>query len=347
MSVSVDRPNPENTLAFLFPGQGGQAQKLGLSLAERSKKAADIKQMAADIFGGEFVDIWTNGPIEKINRTRWTQYIVATDMAMRMAALHEEKPGGTEGWFGENGVTKEKWRDGQSFGIALAGAGIWYSTEEALKFINVRGRVMGEFFAGLDAKMFALVDVTEDRRAEMSRKADVRLCLDNTDTQQVFGGDTKNADEAMRWLTEKIKEEDPDADPSEYVIPLTIEGVFHHPILLPVVQALTPAVEGMKFYSEAQDGKILMSNITGLSLETEAQARAELLGHNLVPVQHRLSMKYLVGQGVTCMAGVTNSRRLAIMNQDMFEGDARVQITMKKKSDDDKPPVLLQGWKAD
>lgn len=332
----------DNSMAFIYPGQGGQAVRLGMVVAERSSKAWRIKEMAGDYFGGEFLDTWQNGPVDKVNKTRWTQYIMATDGLMRQAALEdEEKPEGTENWFGENGASREKWRDGLSLGIIVAGAGVWYTAEEAIKFINERGRVMGEFFQGLDAKMFALEDVDKRIRKEMLGGFNVRLCLDNTSTQQVYGGPVQEVTAALRWLEEEREQTE------ENVKLLEIEGVYHHPILEPVVLALTPVVSRMIFFEEALHGKILMSNITGLPLETADALQHELLGHNLTPVQHRKSMEYLVGEGVNFMAGITNSRRLAIMDQDMFGGDSRVQITMKKRLDGDKPPVLIQAWRAD
>lgn len=335
------QPFLDNSLAFLTPGQGGQAIKLGFPLAERSKSAAAIKEMAGDYFGGEFLDVWQNGPLDKVNKTHWAQYIVATDTLMRMAVLEDEQPNGTENLFLRNGESREKWRDGLSAGLITAGVGVWYRPEDAFKLIKERGRIMGDFFEGLDAKMFALMDVGEEDKAEMLKRFDVRLCLDNTDTQQVYGGPTQEVRAAVHWLAGERNQSD------ENVMELPIGGVFHHVILEPVVKAIEPEVRSMNMFSEAANGKVLMSNVTGRPLETEVEVRRELLQHNLVPVQHKKTIYYLVGQGVRTMVVVDSSRRLAVMTEDMFEGDSRKKITMNKKSPDDKPPILFQTWRAD
>jgi len=347
MSFSPDvRPNGsaitlDNSLAFLTPGQGGQDIKRGFDLI-RSPRAAIIKGMASDIFGGKFVDIWTNGPKEKVDLTRWTQYIVATDTLMRMAALEDQRPEGTEAWFTEDGITREKYRDGLSAGIIVAGVGVWYNAETALKFINTRGRVMGDFFGQINARMFALMDVDEQTRTDMTRGFDVRLCLDNTNEQQVYGGQTVAVKAAVKWLRED------QGLPKEQLAELPIGGVFHHPLLAPVVAELSPVIDQMEFFDEPLHGKVLMSNMTGKPLQEAADVRAEFKGHNLVPVQHRKSMHYLVEVGVTTMAAMDSSRRLVTMNSDMFWGDSRKGIKMAEIPEDNgKPPILVQTWRAD
>lgn len=333
----------DNSLAFLTPGQGGQNIKLGSSLAERSPKAALVGKMADDIFGGEFVDTYNNGPKEKVDLTRWTQYIVAKDTLMRMAALVDQRPEGTEDWFTEDGITREKYRDGLSAGIITAGVGVWYDAEEALKFIRIRGRVMGDFFGQIDARMYAMMDVDEKIRTAMLGKFEVRLCLDNSDDQQVYGGETKVVADTVKWLKDEkglVKEQ---------LVELPIGGVFHHPLLQPVVTELSPIIAKMQLFKEAAYGKVLMSNITGRPLKTGDDVRAEFKGHNLVPVQHRESMHYLVeAQEVRTMAAMDSSRRLVTMNADMFWGDSRKGIKMNENAEDNgKPPILVQTWRAD
>lgn len=333
----------DNSLAFLTPGQGGQAIRLGSSLAERSRKAALVGQMADDIFGGEFVDTYNNGPKEKVDLTQWTIRIVAKDTIMRMVGLEDLRPAGTEGWFTEDGISREKYRDGLSAGIITTGVGVWYDAEEAFKFIDKRARIMGDFFEQIDARMFAMMDVDEQIRTDMVGKFDVKLCLDNTDQQQVYGGETKVVTAAVKWLRDERDLA------KEQLAELPIGGVFHHPLLAPVVAELAPAIDNMQFFDKAAHGKVLMSNTTGRPLQSAADVRVEFKGHNLVPVQHRESMHYLVKVlGVTTMVAMDSSRRLVSMNADMFWGDSRKAIKMNETpKDNGKPPILVQTWHAD
>ena len=331
------------SLAFLTPGQGGQNIRLGAPIAERSLRAAQAGQLADQIFGREFVDVYNNGPKEKVDLTQWTQRIVAKDTLMRMVALEDLRLNGTESWFTEDGVSREKYRDGLSAGIIMAGVGVWYYAEEALRFIDKRATIMGDFFKQIDARMFAVMDVEEQIRTDMTNRFDIRLCLDNTDEQQVYGGETREVTAAVKWLKED------QGLAKEQLAELPIGGVFHHPLLAPVVKELTPIVDKMQLFDESAHGKVLMSNVTGRPLEMAEDVRAEFKGHNLVPVQHRASIRYLVEeQGVTTMAAMDSSRRLVTMNADMFWGDSRKGIKMNEIPEDNgKPQILVQTWRAD
>lgn len=355
MRVIPETINPN--LALLWPGQGGQSVRQGEKILLKSPAAQKVMKMAKDIFGGEFADTWENGPEDKVNQTRWTQAIVGTDGLMRLAALEEGSALDGEpsqyDWLikkRENDAkyqTQEKYRDGMSFGIFIAGTGVWYTPEEGLKLINERGKIMGDFFADLKAMMFALERTPKDIRAEMLEKyspAGIRLCLDNSDginNQKVYGGPIDAVWDAVNWLKTDKKQTD------ENLTPLTdIGGVFHHPLLEPVATAFTPAVMKMEMFDQAAYGKVLMSNRTGKPLKTPDEVRAEFIYHNVEPVLHSQSMRYLVEQaGVNVMMALASGRRLPIMNQDMFRGNGRVPVNMER-AENEVPVVLLYGWKA-
>jgi (acyl-carrier-protein) S-malonyltransferase len=61
------------SIAFVFPGQGSQSIQMLADLASTHPLVQEVFAEASDVLGE---DLWTlsqNGPVEKLNQTRWTQ----------------------------------------------------------------------------------------------------------------------------------------------------------------------------------------------------------------------------------------------------------------------------------
>ncbi|HMX94714.1 MAG TPA: ACP S-malonyltransferase, partial [Elusimicrobiota bacterium] len=113
--------------AFLFPGQGSQYVGMGRELAENFPAARAIIDRAAAKLGAEYIDVFLNGPEEKLRQTRFTQvslYIVSL-------AAHEVLKGAG---FKADAVA------GHSLGeySALAAAGA-FDFETGLELVKARG----------------------------------------------------------------------------------------------------------------------------------------------------------------------------------------------------------------
>lgn len=124
-------------LAFVYPGQGGQFERMGLQLAARFPGLAEDLQasdeLLRDRLGGSLLDILGDGPGEgRLRETRISQPAI---VALQI---------GVTNLLGQIGVTPDC-TVGHSLGeIGAAYAAGSLSREEALEIACERGRLMGE-----------------------------------------------------------------------------------------------------------------------------------------------------------------------------------------------------------
>ena len=59
--------------AFIFPGQGSQSVGMMSSLAESSAVVQDTFSEASSVLGYDLWALVTDGPVEKLNSTEFTQ----------------------------------------------------------------------------------------------------------------------------------------------------------------------------------------------------------------------------------------------------------------------------------
>lgn len=276
--------------AFVFPGQGAQKVGMGQALAE---SAADAKavfetfdRILADVMPEPFASqplsqVCFNGPEETLTRTLYTQpAILATSLAAwTVFNKHypDIQPSITAGHsLGEYG--------------ALVAAGV-LTVEDAARLIAERARLMDLAENGAMTAVIGLgaekIDAVLADYKQANPEAIVALANDNSPEQQVISGQP----DAVAAVEPLLK----DAG-ARRVIPLTVGGAFHSPLMTPA------ANEFKQFLTDKPFANATMPVITNVDASLEAsgeqfrQKLAQQIDHS---VRWTETMATLQAEGVT------------------------------------------------
>ena len=305
------------SIAFVFPGQGSQAVGMGADVYHASPAARRVFEIADQAIGIPLSDICFAGPEEKLRETINTQpALVATSLAL-LAALQEAADeahlyhhNAEEGDPPLIQPFRPSFVAGHSVGeyAALAASGA-LGIADTLRLVRERGRLMYEdslrcesgmaAVLGLDATTLRQVCAEATDRAR-SKSASVSAPLadahpgidcvvvanDNAPGQVVISGAMPALELAMEMARERG---------AKRVLPLSVSGAFHSPVMIPAAHGVAQAVAAAPL-SDA--GMPLIANRNALPITSAADLRAELAEQVDSPVQWTGTIEYLVSQGV-------------------------------------------------
>lgn len=298
-------------IAFVFPGQGSQTVGMGKDVYESSPAARAVFELADSALGFPLSQLCFEGPEETLRETINTQpALVATSLAY-LAALQEAAGASTPD--GDVPALRRPLRPsfvaGHSVGeySALATAGA-LSIGEALLLVRERGRLMHLESTRVESGMAAVLGVdraaldplceeaSNQARAALGAEADepethpgagrVVVANDNAPGQLVISG----ARDALERAMELAK-----AAGAKRVIPLTVSGAFHSPVMAPASEGLARAVAD----APIADADIpIIANITARPVQSAVEVREELARQIASPVQWTRTVEYLAAEGV-------------------------------------------------
>ncbi|BAQ62354.1 malonyl CoA-acyl carrier protein transacylase [Geminocystis sp. NIES-3708] len=205
--------------AWVFPGQGSQAQNMGANLQDNAIAQEKFAQ-AEEILGWSVVEI-CQGDEEILSRTLYTQPCLYTIETILVDLLKAE---------GKNPDVVA----GHSLGeyVALYAAGV-YDFTTGLKLVKKRGELMDKAKGG---KMVALMKF--DRtilETVINTTENVVIANDNSERQVVISGEPNAVDLAVSEIKAKL------------VVPLKVSGAFHSPLMAIAASEFTQVLEGVNF----------------------------------------------------------------------------------------------------
>ena len=219
----------DNSLAFVFPGQGSQS--LGM-LADLAAAHSAVRAAFDEASAGCGVDLWTlsmQGPEERLNQTEYTQpALLAADVAVWRA------------WLAAGGAQPARFA-GHSLGeyAALVAAGA-LSLADAAKLVRERGRLMQAAVPAGTGAMAAVLGAEDAVVAEVcaavSGEQVVVPANYNSPGQVVIGGDADAVDRAIALLTERGVRK---------VVKLAVSVPSHTPLMREAANRLAEAMRGM------------------------------------------------------------------------------------------------------
>lgn len=267
-----------NNIALIFPGQGSQAVGMCSDMVEEFPEINETLEQAGDILGLNLKKLCFEGPDEELVKTENTQPALFTISACLLNILKKNN-------------IKFKLTAGHSLGeySAYHAAG-FISFEQGLKAVRKRGLLMANADKKKTGTMSAIIGLDAEKVIEICKNASkegiVVPANFNSPNQIVISGE-KRAVKQAGILAE---------DESATVIPLTVSGAFHSPLMKPASRELE------KYFNENLDiagpnGVRVISNVYAKIIEPE-NIRTSLVEQLTSPVKWIDSVKTMIEMGI-------------------------------------------------
>ena len=267
-------------IAFLYPGQGSQKVGMGSELREADPDRYERYLGAAEEASGLPIRrLSLEGPIEDLTRTDVAQpalfalSLAITEVAREMNLRPEFVAGHSLG----------------EYTAAVASEAL--STEDGMRLVSLRGRLMAETQSDRPGAMAAVIGLPSDQLAELcvqaseAASASVALANLNSPTQIVVSGE-ESAVEALMQLAQEAG--------AAKVIRLQVGAAFHSELMKPVQASMAEAMAGVAWSDPAVP---LVSNASGSTVETADGVREALVAQIASPVRWVDCVRTLVDRG--------------------------------------------------
>lgn len=181
----------DNTLAFVFPGQGSQKVGMLADIAEQHPIVKQSFEEASQSLGYDMWDMVQNGEQDQLNLTQNTQPILLTSSVALWRV-----------WTGQNGA-KPSIMAGHSLGefSALVCAGSIEFTD-AVKLVRDRGRFMQTAVPVGEGSMAAVLGLDDEVIVEICGQSGAQAVNFNSPGQVVIAGKVAAVDKAIGLLKE-------------------------------------------------------------------------------------------------------------------------------------------------
>src|SRR5437762_5962931 len=285
-------------VAFLFPGQGSQAVGMGVDAYEQSAAAKHVFAAFDAALDFPLSQLCFHGPEDTLRSTINAQpAIVAVSLAY-LAAFQEALSPQASSW---SFPLIPSYTAGHSVGecaaLVVAGAldlsGIAYLVRE-------RGRLMHEEEVACSGGMVAVIGLDEQTLQEICQEATIQakealetspakhpglgtvvVANYNAPGQIVLSGEQS----ALTIASDMAK-----ARGARKVLPLSVSGAFHSPVMVPAVEPLAHSIAQANLRNATTP---IISNITAGPLVNAAELRKELAEQIATSVQWTHTIEYL------------------------------------------------------
>ncbi|MCE5315568.1 MAG: ACP S-malonyltransferase [Armatimonadota bacterium] len=235
----------DKKIAFVFPGQGSQCVGMGKDLYESFDEARVLFDQADEALGFSLSDLCFNGPEDQLTLTINTQpaLYVTSCAAYMVAAASGIRP-----------IIAAGHSVGEYAALFAAGA---YDFVDGLKLVRERARLMNDAAQSNPGTMAAILGLSPDQVCEVVKKASgagiVVAANFNSPIQTVISGET----DAVKRASEVASEMG-----ARKVVPLSVSGAFHSPLMQDAADALFEALRA--------------TNISDLSIPVVANYTAQV-----------------------------------------------------------------------
>lgn len=229
-------------LALLFPGQASQEVGMGRDVFDASPAARAVFEQAdaalADELDRPLSQLCFEGPEDALRRTEIQQPAILTTSVALLRALEEAVGSLEPGYVGGHSL-------GEYSALVAAGA---LGFEDAVRTVNLRGRLMQEAVAEGRGAMAAVLGLAPEEVAEACAEAAqatgsvVTPANFNSPQQTVIAGDTAGVEAACEAAKAKG---------AKKTVALPVSAPFHCALMEPAAQKLAPELAGLAF-SEAR-----------------------------------------------------------------------------------------------
>lgn len=260
--------------AYVFPGQGAQFVGMGKDLYDKSAKAKDMFHKANNILKFNITDIMFDGTDEDLRQTKVTQPAIFLHSVILASMLEDFDPSMVAGHsLGE-------------FSALVANKVLTF--EDGLRLVSKRALAMQKACDAQPGTMAAIVGLEDEIVENVCNGIKDSIVVPanyNCPGQLVISG-TK---EGIELVSPLLKEAG-----AKRVLPLSVGGAFHSPLMEPARIELAEAINDTKFN---QGICPVYQNVTGQPVNDPEIIKKNLVSQLTSPVLWTQTMKNILANG--------------------------------------------------
>ena len=260
--------------AYIFPGQGAQYPGMGQSLYSRSSSARSLFDQANQVLGFSITDSMFEGSEEDLKQTRVTQPAIF---------LHSVVLALTQKDFEPNMVAGHSLGE---FSALVASGALQFA--DGLRLVYQRALAMQQACEQSPSTMAAVLGLDDQAVEDACQKVMGEVVVPanyNSPGQVVISGSYTGIEAATEYLKEAG---------AKRVIPLTVGGAFHSPLMEPARNQLEKAILDTPFQSPNCP---IYQNVDARPTKQVDTIRTNLAAQLTAPVRWTQSVLAMVNNG--------------------------------------------------
>jgi len=263
--------------AYVFPGQGSQAEGMGKELYENNTQANELFEQANSILGWRITDVMFEGTKEDLTETKVTQPAVFLECIIRAKIAGAAfKPAAVAGH-----------SLGEFTALAAAGA---LSFEAALQLVSQRAFAMQKACEVTEGTMAAVLGMEDTDVERICKGIETEIVVPanyNSPGQLVISGSKKGIEMAAEKLS---------AAGAKRVLVLAVGGAFHSPLMQPAQDELEKAIRATQFSTPICP---VYQNVHAMPVTDPEAIRQNLVKQLTTPVRWAQSIENMIANGIT------------------------------------------------
>ena len=261
--------------AYVFPGQGAQFVGMGKDLYDKSSNAKSMFKSANSILKFNITDVMFEGTDEDLRQTKVTQPAIFLHSVILASMLEDFEPTMVAGHsLGE-------------FSALVANKVLTF--EDGLRLVSKRAQAMQQACEAQPGTMAAVVGAEDSLVESVCASVKDMVVVPanyNCPGQLVISGSL----EGVAAASEKLKEAG-----VKRVVPLSVGGAFHSPLMEPARVELAEAINETTF---SQGICPIYQNVTGQSVNDPEIIKKNLISQLTSPVLWTQTMRNILANGV-------------------------------------------------
>ncbi len=261
--------------AYVFPGQGAQFVGMGKDLYDKSATAKSMFKKANSILKFKITDVMFEGTDEDLRQTKVTQPAIFLHSVILASLLEDFDPSMVAGHsLGE-------------FSALVANKVLTF--EDGLRLVSKRAKAMQKACEAQPGTMAAIVGAEDSLIESVCASIKDMVVVPanyNCPGQLVISGSV----EGVAAASEKLKEAG-----VKRVVPLSVGGAFHSPLMEPARVELAKAINDTTFN---QGICPVYQNVTGQSVNDPEIIKKNLISQLTSPVLWTQTMSNILANGV-------------------------------------------------
>ncbi len=275
--------------AFLFPGQGAQFEGMGKDLYENHETARQLFDQANEILGFDITKVMFEGTAEELRQTKITQpaiflhSVITAKVKMDEAEVPAAVAGHSLGEFSA---------------LVVSGA---MTFEDGLLLVYKRAMAMQKSCDETEGTMAAIMTPDMDLVESICNEVEAVVVPANynTPSQLVISGSLEGIEQVSKLLEEK----------GARVIPLTVGGAFHSPLMDSAKQSLQEAIESTKFSTPMCP---VYQNVTAKATTDIDEIRTNLINQLTGSVRWSQTIQNMLEDGIEHFVEVGGKGRILL-----------------------------------